>query len=60
MTNFILGLLVGIILTGVLEELLEEISYKALPAYLVDKIVIDAGKCRTSSWNNGLVDLEII
>lgn len=31
---------------GVLEELLEEISYKALPAYLVDKIVIDAGKLR--------------
>lgn len=31
---------------GVLEELLEEVSFKALPAHLVDKIVIDAGKLR--------------
>ena len=31
---------------GVLEELLEEISFKALPAHLVDKVVIDAGKLR--------------
>ena len=32
--------------TGVLQQLLEEVSYKAYPAYLVDKIQLDVGDMR--------------
>ena len=34
------------VVTGVLEEKLEEIAYKALPAALVDKVRIDVGEMR--------------
>ncbi|MDO5382002.1 MAG: 50S ribosomal protein L25 [Eubacteriales bacterium] len=43
---------------GVLEEITEEISYKALPANLVDKVVIDAGKLRVGDTIR-VKDLEI-
>lgn len=32
--------------TGVLEELLKEISYKALPEDLVDRVIVDVGDMR--------------
>ena len=32
--------------TGVLEELLKEISYKALPEDLVDQVIVDVGDMR--------------
>lgn len=34
------------VVEGVLEQLINEVAYKALPADLVDKIVIDAGSLR--------------
>ena len=34
------------VVEGVLEELLEEVSYKAYPADLVDKIKLDVGSLR--------------
>lgn len=37
------------VVEGVLEQLLEEVSYRALPTDLVDKIYIDAGELRLGS-----------
>lgn len=47
------------VVNGVLEQLLQEVSYKALPADLVDKIVIDAGTLRLGD-SIKVKDLDIV
>lgn len=46
------------VVEGVLEQLINEVAYKALPADLVDKIVIDAGSLRVGD-SIKVRDLEI-